>query len=240
MEYVWMSLVVLVASLVKGITGFGFALIALPVLEIWFSPKELIPVMVLCNLISSGFIVLQKKERQLINPSYRALIIYGGLFTIAGVLTLNYLSENALLYATSIIFLLMSLLSLSGMEIQFNPKKYLYKITGGLVGFLSGSISVSGPPLAIFLHSTKADKQEFREVFSWFSIITALVAIVGYWLLGLFSLHALLLTVLTVPLLFLGSFFGKKLNRFLPAALFQKATLVLTLVSCLILLINLL
>lgn len=54
MEIFWIIIIVLAASLVKGITGFGFALVSLPLLLIWYSPREIIPVLILCNLIASG------------------------------------------------------------------------------------------------------------------------------------------------------------------------------------------
>lgn len=62
MDWLFILLVVLIASLVKGITGFGFALVSLPILVAWFPVKELIPVLTICNLLASIVIVLQKKK----------------------------------------------------------------------------------------------------------------------------------------------------------------------------------
>jgi uncharacterized membrane protein YfcA len=94
MELTWIILIVVIASLVKGITGFGFALVSLPPLMIWYSPKEIIPVLLLCNLFSSIIIVLQKKEHKLINKQFKSLIIHGALFTIVGVMFLNICPKN--------------------------------------------------------------------------------------------------------------------------------------------------
>ena len=114
MLYFWIIIIVSVASLVKGITGFGFALIALPPLLIWYSPKELIPVLILCNLFASLVIVLQKKDRKFVNKQFQSLIGFGALFTLVGVLTLKYISEDILITIMSVFFILLSVGSLLG------------------------------------------------------------------------------------------------------------------------------
>ncbi|PIF04354.1 MAG: hypothetical protein CSA36_09170, partial [Draconibacterium sp.] len=92
MEYVAIVIVILLAAFVKGVTGFGFALVSLPLLMLFgFDAKELIPVLMFCNLFASILIVLQKKEYKLIDRKSRSLIIYGAVFTILGVAVLNYI-----------------------------------------------------------------------------------------------------------------------------------------------------
>ena len=224
------------ASLIKGMTGFGFALVSLPPLMIWYSPKELIPVLLCCNLCASLIIVLQKKERKLVNKQFRSLIAYGALFTIAGVVILKYLSEDLLIIVMSIFFILLSGLSLVGIKYSIKLTDASYKIAGAFLGLLTGSISISGPPLALFLHSAQVDNQEFREVFSWFSIVTAVIALVGYAGMGMLTLKILEMTGLFLPILFLGSFFGKRLNQYLSASLFKKISILIILFSSVLLL----
>ena len=63
MDMIWILLIVSFASLLKGSTGFGFALVSLPALLFWYPLKELIPTLLLCNFIISVFMILQKKEK---------------------------------------------------------------------------------------------------------------------------------------------------------------------------------
>lgn len=236
MEYFWIILIVAVASLIKGITGFGFALVSLPLLMIWYSPKELIPVLILCNLFASVIIVLQKKKRKLVNKQFQSLIFFGALFTVVGVVTLKYISENILITIMSIFFILLSIFSLLDIKYSLKLTNLSYKIAGVFLGFLTGSISISGPPLALFLNSANVDNQEFREIFSWFSIVTAIIALLGYSLLGFFTFKTLKMSALFVPILFLGSFLGKKLNYSISPILFKKISILITLFSSVFLL----
>ena len=238
METVLVVLVVVVASVIKGITGFGFALVALPLLSFWYPPKVLIPVLTLSNLVASFIIILQKKDRKLITQQFRTLIFYGAVFTIAGVLVLKYISDELLLVIMTIFFIIMSTLSLLGIQYPKPLTNIAYKIAGAFCGFLTGCISVSGPPLALFLNAANVDNQEFREIFSWFSIVTAGIALAGYFPLGMITSQTLKMTLWFLPVLFAGSYFGKRLNHIMPAPLFKKISLVLTLISSLVLLLG--
>jgi len=238
MEIYWIILIVLAASLIKGITGFGFALVSLPLLLIWYSPKELIPVLILCNLAASLIIVLQKKEQKLINKQFQSLIVYGALFTVLGVLVLNYFSENFLIKIMSIFFILMSVLSIVGIKYTVKLSDLSYKVAGAFLGFLTGSISISGPPMALFLHSANVSNQEFREIFSWFSIVTSVVALVGYGFSGILTFQTLRMSALFLPILFAGSYVGKRINHRVPVPVFKKSILFITLVSSVFLLLK--
>lgn len=231
-------MVVVIASLVKGITGFGFALVALPPLMIWYSPKEIIPVLLLCNLFASVLIILQKKDRQLINRQFKWLIIFGALFTIVGVIFLKYLSEHLLIVIVSIFLIILTVLSILGVQYPIKITNRSYKIAGAFLGFLTGSISISGPPMALFLYSAKVDKQQFREIFSWFSIVTSIVALAGYVVLGILTIESLKMSLLFLPILFIGSFIGKKLNNLIPLIVFKKAILIITLFSSVFILLK--
>jgi len=238
MEQFWIALIVVIASLVKGITGFGFALVALPPLMIWYSPKEIIPVLLLCNLFSSVLIVLQKKDRQLINKQFEWLIIFGALFTIVGVVFLKYLPEHLLIVIVSVFLIILTVLSILGVQYPLKITDRSYKIAGAFLGFLTGSISISGPPMALFLYSAKVDKQQFREIFSWFSVVTSVVALSGYFVLGILTLQSLKTSLLFLPILFIGSFIGKRINNIIPVIVFKKAILIITLFSSVFILLK--
>jgi len=62
MPNIWIVLIITLSSLIKGITGFGFALVSFPLLLMWYTPKEIIPILMICNLIASVMIVLTKKR----------------------------------------------------------------------------------------------------------------------------------------------------------------------------------
>ena len=237
MPNIYIILTIVASSFIKGITGFGFALLSLPILLTWYEPKEIIPVLMICNLIASLFIILQKKESKLLDKPSIALIIAGGLFTIFGVVVLKYIKADWLIHFSGILFIVLTILSL------INNKKekgtipmYVYPVVGAVIGLITGTVSISGPPLALFLNKAKINNEKFREIFAWFSIVTATIAIIGYFHLGLLTNQALKLSLLFTPILLAGTIIGKRLNKVLPITSFRTVNVVLTFISCLLLL----
>lgn len=238
MASIWALIIVSMASLVKGITGFGFALFSLPILLFWYPIKELIPILIICNLFASTIIVLQKKERPLVNNKFKALIGIGGVFTIFGTIILEIMPERELLIGVTIFIILLSILAFVKVKVDIKLRNSIYAISGAVCGFLTGAISVSGPPLALFLNAAKVDNQEFREIFSWFSIVTTVIALLGYYWQDMLSLEILKTSAQFFPILYLGSFLGKRLNRYLPVNTFRSISIAICLVSAIAILIK--
>ena len=234
----WTLLVVIISSLIKGITGYGFALLSLPVLLLWYSPGEIIPVLLICNLFASLFIVAQKKDHRLIDNRSRVLIVTGGVFTILGVFALSVVRGNTLMHISGAFFIVLTVLSLkSKLYRHIKLPKYSYLIAGAVVGFLTGTISVSGPPLALFLNVAKVSKKEFREIFANFSIVTALVAVAGYYRVGLFTTETIKMSLIFTPVLFIGTMIGKQFNSLIPATKFRTLNVILTIISSVLLIV---
>lgn len=229
--------IVLLASIIKGITGYGFALVAMPLLIKWFAPIQLVPVLVMCNLVASVFIVMQKKEEQLIDRPFKVLIGFGSVFSLIGVFLLKWISGQALIYLMSGFFMVLSVSALLGLRFRTRLSDLSCSITGAVIGIITGSISISGPPLALFLHSAGVSNQKFREIFAWFSICTSVIATAGYIIIGMVTVDVLQYVLTFIPCLFVGSALGKRLNRFLPVAIFKNISLVITLAASMALLI---
>ncbi len=230
---------IVMSSLIKGITGFGFALISLPILLIWFSPAEIIPVLMLCNLIASLFIVFQKKEHKLLNKSSVLLIVSGGIFTICGVMVLKFFNPNWLIKLLGGLFIVLTLCSIFIKKRKKTAiSNYTFISVGAVIGIITGAISISGPPLALFLNIASIDNKKFREIFAWFSIVTAIIAIIGYWRFDLITAQTLKLTLLFSPILLCGTIVGKYVNGKLSFNNFQLLNNILTIIACTLLLIN--
>ena len=239
MPNIYIILTIVVSSLIKGATGFGFAFLSLPILLTWYDPKEIVPVLIICNLIASLFIILQKKENKLIDKPSKLLIISGGLFTILGVVVLKYFKADWLIHLSGIVFIILTILSL------INTKKEnvtistnAYPVVGAIIGLITGAISISGPPLALFLNRARVDNKKFREIFAWFSIVTATIAIIGYSQIGMLTNQVLKLSLLFTPILLAGAIIGKRLNKIIPAKSFRTVNILLTFILCILLLNN--
>jgi uncharacterized protein len=239
MPSIWVILIITFSSLIKGITGFGFALVAFPLLLMWYEPKEIIPILMICNLIASVMIVLQKKEHKLLDKQSYYLIITGGLFTIAGVIALSSTDGKWLIRFSGILFIVLTVYSLVGKKSKDKAMRNRdYLSAGAFIGFITGALSVSGPPLALFLNRANISNRKFREIFATFSVITAIIAVIGYYQLGMITLHTLKASVIFIPILLTGTIVGKKLNTIISIEMFQTINIVLTLIASIMLVVH--
>jgi|GEM_PF-1454567 len=239
MPNIYIFLTVIISSLIKGVSGFGFALISLPILLTWYAPKEIIPVLMICNLVASVFIILQKKNQPLIDKASMSLIVSGGIFTLIGVLVLKHVNANRLVHFSGVVFLVITFLSfIKSNKRHAGLPAYVYPIVGAIIGTITGIISISGPPLALFLNRANVDNKQFREIFAWFSVVTAVIAIAGYYHVGWLTPQALKLSLLFSPILLAGTIVGKYFNGIIPIKSFRTINILLTLISCFLLLIR--
>jgi len=239
MPNIWIFLIIIVSSLIKGITGFGFALISFPFLLIWYAPKEIIPVLMICNLIASILIVVQKKEHKLLDKQSYLLIGAGGIFTMGGVIALSSTSGEVLVTMAGILFIALTIYSL----IKRNPAKVKlpdshYISAGAFIGFLTGAVSVSGPPLALFLNRARVNNRKFREIFAAFNVITASIALFGYFQADMITMEIIKTSLMFIPILLAGTITGKKLNSTMSMGSFQTTNIVLTLLASLLMVIR--
>jgi len=238
MPDIWIFLVIIFSSLIKGITGFGFALFSFPLLLIWYSPKEIIPVLMICNLIASVLIVIQKKEQKLLDRNAYSLIGAGGLFIVAGVIALSASTGHLLVKLSGALFIALTIYSMVSRKKATTLPSRHYLFAGAFIGFLTGAVSVSGPPLALFLNRAKTGNRKFREIFAAFSVVTAVIAIIGYYQAGMITAETVRTSLLFTPILLTGTVVGKKLNTKMSFRSFQSTNIILTLIASLLLVAN--
>jgi len=239
MEYLIIVAVIFAAALIKGMSGFGFSLISLPILAFIIPTKTLIPVLTICNLLMSIVIVLQTNTYR-IDKRFIPMLVLGIIGTIIGTMFLNYFTGDTLELLITIALILISLSFLWGFRFNVRSFRRGSCIAGLTSGFLAGSFSLSGPPLTLFLTSLGVKNQEFRSIFSWFNIVTSAIALIGYYSIGIVDGKTYKFTLLLTPILFVGAFLGKRINQKLSPKVFQHGTIIICVLSTVFLLIKVL
>ncbi|WP_025864765.1 sulfite exporter TauE/SafE family protein [Prolixibacter bellariivorans] len=143
MEWVFIAIVILFASVLKGLTGFGFALLAMPFLLIFYPAKLVIPVLTLFNLLTSTQIILKIPNLKL-NRYTLKIPIWGIIGTLPGVVLLNFVEDRPFKIFVGSMLIIVSFAFLKGF--RFRIKDPLRgSVTAGLTsGFLGAS-----PPSAV-------------------------------------------------------------------------------------------
>ena len=239
MEWLISILVILLASLLKGITGFGFALMALPILTIFFPMQLLVPAMTIFNLVTSIYILTKIKLK--IKAKYVIPMLLTSFIGLpVGVYVLKYLPETTLELVTGISIFSISVFFLLGNMGELSEKKKSKPIVfaGFISGLMSSSMSIGGPAIALAMNRKGYSKEHFRKIFAVISVVNAAVASILYIAKGLFLPFSVKFSLVMFPILLIGSKIGNSLSGKVNQLQFKKAILYLNLILGLFIIIR--
>jgi uncharacterized membrane protein YfcA len=224
------GIVVLSAAVVKGMTGFGFALLAVPFLSLIFPMQVLVPAMSLFNLITSLVILFKLKEK--IKAYYFIPMFIASIAGIPlGIYALEYVSSDTLRLMTGIMVIIFSIRMLGKVRLAKRFLKYPIVFAGFISGLLNSCISVGGPPLVIAMNRKGYSKDRFRGVFAWFSTFSSFFTTAAFMMKGMIETESINLALFCLPILFFGSHLGSKFSGKIQPEKFRKMVIGINIIT---------
>jgi uncharacterized membrane protein YfcA len=202
--------IIFMAYTVKGLSGFGCGLIAIPLLAFMFPLTFIVPVL---GLLSYGGTIMQSLHlrKQVVWRDMLPLIPFSlfGIF-IALWLLVN-VDADSLILALGVFVLVYSIYSLSPVSIHTGSRKWatVAGFGGGLVGALFGT---GGPFYVAYYKLRQLDKSQFRATIAMTFLVDGGTRMTGYALNGLFTPQVLWLVLTLFPVLFAGMYVGHHLH----------------------------
>ena len=200
-------------ALVYGVTGFGSALVTIP-LATHFVPLPFALAVFVLQDFSSALRVASENPRHVIRAEVVRMVPLMVVGTIVGTGLLLILPRKASMIALGLFVLLYGAWSLlqRGALRKVNQRwAYVAGFSGGVVGMLFGA---GGPPYAIYLLHRGLSKEQFRSTLtlnSVFSIGFRVVALASAGLL--FRREVWMTALLVVPTAMLAIFLASRLFR---------------------------
>lgn len=202
--------IALIAGVARGFSGFGAALILIPLGGAIIGPKLISPVLLIVDgLATLGMVrpaFRMANRREVMTMAVGAVIgvpLGTAVLTLMDPLLLRWL-------ITAIAACLLALL-VSGWRYHGEPTRPLTAAVGLIAGLFSGAAQLGGPPVVAFWLGGKSDFTRVRSnVILYFSIST-IFSTVSYYAGGLFVAQVFALTVLILPSYAAGLYAGAKL-----------------------------
>ncbi len=141
--------VAVVSGIVHGYTGFGAALVMVPLLALLYGPVEAIAVTSIAGLIGSSQVYPGAARIALwreVGPLSLAAIIA----TLLGVVVLINVDPEWIRRAIGVFVLMAALLIMSGWVYRGRRGMAASVVTGALCGVVSGVAGVGGPPVVVY------------------------------------------------------------------------------------------
>ena len=224
-------LVVAFASAVKGALGFGFPLIAVPLSATLIGARTAV-VLIAVSVVFSNFLVLFRGGGTASEFRRFAGLLAGVVVgTVIGAQLLSRLDPGVLSLLVGVTALLLAGLGL----LNKTPHLSIYaeRIAGPTVGLaaglMGGSTGIFAPLLAGYLQSLRLGKRVFVFWLTALFFAGAVVQVLSYYRLGLYSQMPLAYPVATLVPAAVGTLGGFWVQDRLPVPLFRRLVLLLVL-----------
>jgi uncharacterized membrane protein YfcA len=172
-------IVVTIAGVIQGLTGFGSALVMVPVLSMFLSPREVVPITLVLGTIMNLVIMVQARrsvDRRMLLPLFVPALVGIPI----GTLVLLVLPAPFLRILIGGVIISFSLALLAGFSMEIRNERVASVPIGFASGVLNGSITMSGPPLILFFQNQGMDRARFRANLVTFFFVTNVVTMASF------------------------------------------------------------
>ncbi|MFW2372749.1 MAG: sulfite exporter TauE/SafE family protein [Gammaproteobacteria bacterium] len=204
--------IILFAYFLRGITGFGSGLIAIPLLA-HFLPLTFVVPMVLVLDFSASVVLSRHTHLQVRWDEIRFLLAPSIVGILAGSFLLVNLPREPLLVGLG------SFVIFFGLRYIFNvhneqPISRWWSVPTGLSGGLIGALfGTGGPPYVVYLSHRLHDKTQLRGTLSGLFMLDGALRVISFLFIGLLFQSGILSALLMAfPLMGLGLYLGNKVH----------------------------
>ncbi|RMD51228.1 MAG: sulfite exporter TauE/SafE family protein [Ignavibacteria bacterium] len=201
--FIILILILFLASFVQGLSGFGFQLVALPLLSIFINIKEAIPLAALCGYMVNIYLIISLRQHIKIFTLKR--LIAGAVVGIPiGAYFLA--SADPVLVEHILGVFIVGFVALNYFKIikQINLNVnwgYLFGLVSGLLG---GAFNTNGPPIIIYFYLQGMNKEELKASITGYFIFTSTLIVLSHLISGVATIDTYITFVKTIPFVLLG------------------------------------
>jgi uncharacterized membrane protein YfcA len=227
-------LILALASALQAGTGFGFALMAIPVLSMSVNPVDAIAIVALAGGVMTAH--ASYRDRKYVDAAVTMRFCIGSLVGLPiGLGLLLLMTETAITAMIGLVVLVSVGAIHFGAHLPNNAPAHW--TAGALSGAMMTSTGINGPPLVLTLHAMQLAQRPFRAALSVAFTFQRVMTLILFVLTDALSAHAVWLSLLGIPAILLGWELGNRVFHRLDATRFKRVVevlLVLSAVFCLI------
>ena len=224
LELAFACVVVFLAAIVRGFSGFGFSLLAITALSLIYTPAQIVPSIFMMELVASINLLPSVWK----DVHWRSLVPLSlGCFvaTPIGVWALANVPAPPMQLALSIFVLLATALLAMNFALKTMPGPIASTAAGAASGLANGAFGIGGPPVVLFYFASPAGNFAGRASIIVFFIFTDTIGLANQYVQHLVTWDTAQRALLFLPLMLLGVWIGARSFKSVDQALFRKIVL---------------
>lgn len=210
METLLIGVVIFLSSLLQGMFGFAFVMIALPLLSFFLSMKAAVALSSLFLALIGGILAFQMKG-EFFFKEIIPLILGTALGIPVGVFFLMTCDEIVVKFVLGIVLISFSSYSLLQKAAPWKLPPWTGYLFGFCAGSLGGAFNITGPPVVLFLTSQHRSKITIFASLNFFFFITSLMVVFFHLAVGNITKDVGLMFAEFMPAMVIGLLSGKYL-----------------------------
>ena len=201
------AFIVALAASLQGITGFGFALVSMPLLLLIYDPHHVVIINAIISIATLSSLTFKVRQQVLV-PVVKNLFMGSILGIPLGAYVFFSSDVHLLKLIIGLVTGIFSLILISGATAK-NVAGRIWEATAGSVsGFLTSSVGMPGPPVILFLSNQKLPKEHFRATTAAYFILAYLCSLSLLIYLGGVDQNTVFTALSLIPLAVLGGHLG--------------------------------
>lgn len=214
------------AGIVRGVTGFGGAMVMSPPLALLLGPRLTVPIVLVLESVIAAPMLLQ--THTLINwRMMGAILVAACLCVPVGTLILVSLEPQLMRRAIAITVILFAMILLIGWRYSGRPRLVTSVGLGALSGTMLGATSVGGPPVILYLLSGPDPVATTRANLTLYVTVGSIVGLAALWYHQVLDVPAAIASLWLAPAYFIGLNVGSRVFPRISDARFRQLTLLL-------------
>lgn len=184
---VLIAVIVLVGAFVQGLTGFGLALVSVPLLSLVVDAKTAVPIAATFGWLVT--IPLAWQLRSHIHHRFALLLFVGSVpASIFGARLLSSLPSSYILGAMGVVLIMTGVYTLMDPAVAMTSASTGTTLVAGFgSGMLGASVGEPGPPAIAYISMQSWNADETKATLSFFFMLQMMGALASFWNEGLFD-----------------------------------------------------
>ena len=224
-EIVLIAAICSVGAFVQSISGFGYALLAIPLISIITGTTQAIVLVTVASAANTA--VLAWINRHGVHWPVAARVIVSSVVGMPlGLWVLDVTDDRSLQIATGVTILLVAALMQRGVHVS-RPSPTADVVAGALSGVLTMSTGTTGPPLVIGLHGRALSPAAFRGTLGIVFFTVGAISFVMFAVDGKVESASVSAALFAIPAQSAATFAGDRVAQRVSAERFGRLVLVL-------------